>query len=326
MELRHLRYFVAVAGELHFTRAAERLHISPPSLTQQIQNLEHELGARLFARTKREVKLTDAGRRFLDEARATLQQAERAELVARRAGRGEVGRVEIGFVSSAACAGLLTIALPSYRQSFPLVDLAIRKLETPRQIEQLTEGRLDVGFLRPPTRYPAGISAIVVARQPIVVALPDNHRLACADAISPASLIGESFVAWPFETDTGLHRHLTALSQMGRFTPRIGGRAPDMLAIITMVAAGFGIAAVPQSIACLQIPGVTYRPLTRGAQQDELAAAFRKDERTPAVKAFIQHVRKLSSQTMLALASRITPSDRAASRGSARAVHSAAED
>jgi DNA-binding transcriptional LysR family regulator len=99
MELRHLRYFVAVAGELHFTRAAEGLHISPPSLTQQIQNLEQELGARLFVRTKREVKLTDAGRRFLDEARATLQQAERAELVARRAGRGEVGRVEIGFVS-----------------------------------------------------------------------------------------------------------------------------------------------------------------------------------------------------------------------------------
>jgi len=152
MELRHLRYFVAVAGELHFTRAAERLHISPPSLTQQIQNLEQELGARLFVRTKREVKLTDAGRRFLDEARATLQQAERAELVARRAGRGEVGRVEIGFVSSAACAGLLTIALPSYRQRFPLVDLAIRKLETPRQIEQLTEGRLDVGFLRAGSR------------------------------------------------------------------------------------------------------------------------------------------------------------------------------
>src|SRR5690242_5616798 len=162
MELRHLRYFVAVAEELHFAHAAERLHISPPSLTQQIQSLERELGARLFVRTKRDVKLTDAGARFLDEARATLQQAERAELVARRAGRGEVGRVEISFVSSAACTGLLTVALPSYRQSFPLVELAIRKLESPRQLEQLTEGRLDVGFLRPPARYPTGITAIVI--------------------------------------------------------------------------------------------------------------------------------------------------------------------
>jgi DNA-binding transcriptional LysR family regulator len=323
MELRHLRYFVAVAEELHFAHAAERLHISPPSLTQQIQSLERELGARLFVRTKRDVKLTDAGTRFLDEARATLQQAERAELVARRAGRGEVGRVEIGFVSSAACTGLLTVALPSYRKSFPLVELAIRKLESPRQLEQLTEGRLDVGFLRPPARYPAGITAVVIVKQPIVVALPENHKLAGADTVAPALLAGESFVAGPFETNLGLHRHMSTIGQMGQFTPRIGARAPDMLAIVTMVAAGFGIAAVPRSIACLQIPGVTYRPLAQEGNQDELAAVFRRDERTPAVKAFIRHVKQLAAQTMLVPAG---PADRAGSTSGRHLAHSRASD
>src|SRR5438270_3418464 len=155
MELRHLRYFMAVAEELHFSRAAERLHISPPSLTQQIQSLEQELGARLFLRTKREVKLTDAGARFLEEARTTLRHAQRAQVVARRAARGEMGRVEIGFVSSAACAGLLTASVPAYRDAYPLVELSMRKMETAKQIEQLTGSRLDIGFLRPPTRYPA---------------------------------------------------------------------------------------------------------------------------------------------------------------------------
>jgi DNA-binding transcriptional LysR family regulator len=297
MELRHLRYFVAVAEELHFSRAAERLHISPPSLTQQIQTLERELGARLFVRTKRDVKLTDAGARFLEEARITLRQAERAELVARRAGRGEVGRVEIGFVTSAACLGLLTAAVPSYRQAYPLVELSLRKMETARQLEQLTESRLDVGFLRPPTRYPTGISAIIITRQSVVVALPKDHRLAAAETIPAAALAEENFIVPTFETDVGLYGHTAALGAQGRFVPRIGERALDQFTSVTLVAAGFGVAVVPQSIACIRIPGVIYKPLTRRTNEVELAAAFRRDERTPAVKAFIQHLRKLPLQS-----------------------------
>jgi DNA-binding transcriptional LysR family regulator len=122
MELRHLRYFVAVAEELHFLRAAGRLHISPPSLTEQIRDLEQELGAVLFTRTKRNVTLTDAGTRFLDEARSTLRQAEHAARVAKLAGRGEMGRIEIGYASSAACSGLVTEAIAAYRQTHPLVS------------------------------------------------------------------------------------------------------------------------------------------------------------------------------------------------------------
>jgi len=300
MDLRHLRYFVAVAEELHFSRAAERLHISPPSLTQQIQSLEQELGARLLVRTKRDVKLTDAGARFLEEARSTLRQAERAELVARRAGRGEMGRVEIGFILSAACTGLLTVAVPSFRRTHPLVELSIRKVETGRQLEQLTEGRLDVGFLRPPARYPTGISAVVVARQSVVVALAKDHRLAATGAIPSASLSEESFIAPTFETDVGLYRHTAAVGQQGRFVPRIGARAPDVFTMMTLVAAGLGVAIVPQSIVCIQIPGVVYRPLARQGSPDELAAAFRRNEQAPAVKAFIRNLKAWSSQSPFA--------------------------
>jgi len=300
MELRQLRYFVAVAEELHFSHAAERLHISPPSLTQQIQNLEQELGARLFVRTKRDVKLTDAGIRFLDEARATLRSAERAELVARRAGRGEVGRVELGFVASAACLGLLSFVVPPYRELYPLVALSILRMETPQQLDLLSEGRLDVGILRPPTRYPLGITATVIARQPIIVALPQDHRLANSDAIAPEALADESYIAPSYETDLGLYRHTAAVAQQGGFMPRIVERAPDLFTTVTLVAAGFGIAIIPESIASIRIPGVIYRPLAQHTNQAELVAAFRRDEKSPAVKAFVQHLKKWSSQSQVA--------------------------
>jgi DNA-binding transcriptional LysR family regulator len=297
IELRPLRYFVAVAEELHFSRAAERLHISPPSLTQQIQNLERELSARLLLRTKRYVKLTDAGTRFLEEARATLQQAHRAELMARRAGRGEVGGIEIGFITSAACHGVLTETLPIHRRNFPLVSISIRRMETARQLEQLSEGRLDVGFLRPPPRYPVGILALIVARQPVVIALPKDHRLAKFNAVPSKSLVDETFVVATFESAIDLYQQTAAVGEQGGFVPRIGERAPDQFTITTMVAAGFGIAVVPESLARIQIPGVIFRPLTRQSVRAELAFAYRRDERSPAVKAFIQHVRTWSAQS-----------------------------
>src|SRR5215218_8477491 len=178
MELRHLRYFVAVAEELHFSRAAERLHISPPSLTQQIQGLERELGTSLFTRTKRNVTLTDTGTRFLHEARLTLQQAEHAAVVARLAGRGDIGRLEIGYASSVACAGLVTAAVAEYGRTHPLVTISLSKMQAARQLRELPEGRLDIGFLRNPARYPEGISAVIISREPVVVVLPRGHRLA----------------------------------------------------------------------------------------------------------------------------------------------------
>jgi DNA-binding transcriptional LysR family regulator len=204
MEIRQLRYFVAVAEELHFTRASARLKISPPSLTEQIQRLEAELGVRLLHRTKRAVSLTDAGANFLKEARSTLLHAERAAVVARRSGRGEIGRVEIGYVSSASCTGILTRAVAEYRLIHPLVQLVIRKIETARQLEQIVEEKLDLGFLRPPDHYPPGIGSIVLARQPLILALPESHGLASRKIVATKELVGESFIAPSFEMEHGI--------------------------------------------------------------------------------------------------------------------------
>lgn len=295
MELRHLRYFVAVAEELHFTRAAARLRISPPALTEQIQGLEQELGVRLLARNQRTVALTDAGSRFLEEAQMTLRQAERAALIARRAGRGEVGEVEIGYVSSASCTGLLAQAIKQYRATHPMVSINIHKIETSRQLDQLTDGRLDIGFLRPPAHYPVGIRSVVIAQQTVHVVLPEDHWLAqAAEPITAPMLAGEAFIVPDFEREIGIYQHTAELGRRGSFVPRLVARAPDFFTIVSMVAAGFGIALVPQSCARIQIPGIVYQPVATPMRPAELAAAFRRDERAPAVKAFIQQLRRLT--------------------------------
>src|SRR5262249_39909947 len=228
MELRHLRYFVAVAEELHFSRAAERLHIAPPALTEQIRHLEQELGASLLTRTKRNVRLTDAGARFLEEARLILRQAEHAAHVAKLAGRGEVGRIEIGYASSAACSGLVTAAIAEYRRTHPLVSLSLSSMQAARQLDLLTEGRLDIGFLRTRARYPVGIAALIIARQAVVIALPSDHRLARKPSVSAAMLAEEQFLAPTFETEVGLYQHTAAVGQQGNFVARIVDRIPDL--------------------------------------------------------------------------------------------------
>lgn len=296
MELRHLRYFVAVADELNFTRAAERLHISTPALTKQIQQLEQELGTRLFVRTKRKVSLTEAGAPFFKEARQTLQQAEHAELVAKLAGRGELGHVKIGYVSSAACTGALAAAVTTYRESHPLVVLSVVKMQSPDQLAQLSDGRLDIGYLRPPARYPVRISGLVVVRQSIVIALPGAHRLAALKSIPAAMLAQEHFIAPSNETEDGMFQHTAAVGQRGKFTARIVERIPDLFTTVALVAAGVGVAVVPQSCSCIQIPGVAYRPLSGRTRSAEMVAAFRRDERAPAVKAFIAQLRDQSAE------------------------------
>jgi len=291
MELRHLRYFVAVAEELHFARAAERLHISPPSLTEQIRDLERELDAVLFIRTKRSVTLTDAGTRFLEEARSTLRQAAHAASVAKLAGRGELGRIEIGYASTAACSGLVTAAVAEFRRTHRLVSLSLSAMQAAQQLEQLTEGHLDIGFLRSPARYPPGIAAVVIGRQAVVIALPSDHKLAKHETVSAAMLAEEQFLAPTFETQVGLYQLTADVGQQGNFVARIIDRIPDLFTTVTHVAAGVGIAVVPQSTSCIQIPGVVYKTLSRHTKPVELAAAFRRDERSPAVKAFIQQLR-----------------------------------
>jgi DNA-binding transcriptional LysR family regulator len=292
MELRHLRYFVAVAEELHFARAAERLHITPPSLTQQIQVLEAELGARLLNRTKRSVELTEAGRRFLEESRKTLRQAEHTEQVGRQAGRGELGRIEIGYMTSSACLGIVSQVIRNYHEQYPLVDVQLHRVETPEQLIQISEGKLDVGVVRPPDRYPIGLTGFQVARQRILIALPESHPLARLKELACAGLAEESFITPSVESEFAFSGYVSAIAKQGGFAPRVSRRAPDYMTVITLVSAGFGLAAVPASFSLIKVPGVTYREIDL-RHEARVAIAHRRGDGAPAVKRFIQSVKAM---------------------------------
>ncbi len=296
MELRHLRYFEAVAEELHFARASERLNIAAPTLTQQIQALERDLGVVLFRRTRRSVALTEAGRRFLEEARKTLRQAEQATLVAQQAARGEIGRLEIGYVTSASCLGLIPTLLAEFRRLNPYVDLQVHRMETVRQLAALDHGHIDIGFLRPPTRYPVGLTGTLVWRQPFIVAVPKDHPLAAEKRVRVSSLAGEPLIASSVELELGFGGQINEIAAEGKFTPKIVGRAPDILTILTLVSAGFGVGFVPESFRAVAIPGVVYRPLAGPATNALLAAARRRNDAAPAVRAFMRVVRTTLSR------------------------------
>ena len=185
-----------------------------------------------------------------------------------------MGRVEIGYASSAACSGLVTVAVAAYRRTHPLVSLSLSAMQAARQLEQLTEGSLNVGFLRTPARYPIGVTAVIIARQPVVIALPSDHNLAKKASISAAMLAEERFLAPTFETEVGLLQHTAAVGQQGKFVARIVDRIPDLFTMVTLVAAGVGIAVVPQSCSCIRIPGVVYKALTAQTRQVELGRRF----------------------------------------------------
>jgi DNA-binding transcriptional LysR family regulator len=262
VELRHLRYFVAVAEDLSFRGAADRLRIAQPALTHQIQALERILGARLLNRTKRSVELTEAGSLFLEEARMTLRQAERARLVGAQAGRGELGCIEIGYVGSTASTGILSSTVFSFRRAYPAVDLRLTEMDMDRRLEGLAEGRLDVGFIRPPApEYPLGVTAVTILKEPVIVALRKDHPLAVKTAISVASLANEPFITTPCE-------HMMSVCRQGGFTPRVVQQARQFATIVSLVGAGLGVALVPGCMRSVQLPDVTVRLPMQGNTQN----------------------------------------------------------
>ena len=292
MELRHLRYFIAVAEELHFGRAALRLHIAQPPLSQQIRQMEDELGAPLFNRTKRRVQLTDAGRAFLPEARCTLAQMERAVQAAQRAHRGELGHLEVGYVSSA-MAGLMPGVLRTFRSRFPNVELVLHQLLTSEQVRALHERRIHLGFLRPPIDDDALVWETVL-REPLVVLLPKAHILADKPRIPLLTLAKEHFVLPPQSPPFGLRDQVTSLCQQAGFTPRVTQVVTHYPAIVGFVAAGLGISILPASMQLLQQPGVVYRPLQDRTPWREMAVAWRQDETSTVLQSFLTVVRSFA--------------------------------
>jgi DNA-binding transcriptional LysR family regulator len=288
MELRHLRYFIAVAEELHFTRAAERLHIGQPPLSHAIQVLEADVGARLLERTKRWVRLTEAGKLFLADARRILALAEQAAETARRAERGEAGELRIGFTYSTPLTPLFAEVINRYRQEFPLVTLTLHEMATLRQLDAIGERTLDLGFIRPPeVALPPAIKLTGLREDPLVVVLPTGHALAAQSEIAIRELEDESFVMYPPGAGTGIYPQIYRLCRAAGFTPRIGQTAGEASTIIGLVAAGSGVTLLPASFDRIHMDGVCYRPISDPEATTMLLLAQRGGEHAPLVDAFV---------------------------------------
>ena len=289
MELRQLRYFVTLAGELHFGRAAKRLALTQPPLTQAIQKLERELGVRLFERTQRRVALTHAGKAFLEEARQTLARAEGAVDRARRASRGEVGRLAVGFLANTAYT-LLPLVLRDFTRKFPGVTLELRELTIPQQLEALRRENIDVGLLRPPLAD-AELTSETILEERFVLALPAAHALCALRRVPVRRLAGESFVMFPRTAGFVFHDLIMGFCQRAGFAPRVAQEVNQTHAVIGLVSAGLGVALVPASAQKIALAGVEYRPLREATPLAQVSVAWRRADASPVVAAFLQVAR-----------------------------------
>jgi DNA-binding transcriptional LysR family regulator len=294
VELRHMRYFLAVAEELHFGRAAEKLRIAQPPLSQQIQRLEGELGVKLFERTKRRVELTAAGKSFLKEARQTLEQAEQAVRAAQRASRGEIGELAVGFVGSATY-HILPLVLRSFRSRFPNVEISLHEDSPAEQVRQLRMGGIHVGFFRSQFEDEALVSEVVL-QEPMVVALPEAHELSGQPRVSLNRLAGEPFILFPRKIGPGFHDLIVSLCQRAGFSPRVAQEANDMQTIVSLVAAGLGVALVPASCQNFRRVGVVYKAIRDEGAKATMAVAWRRDDKSPVLDAFLNVVREVARQ------------------------------
>ena len=287
MELRHLRYFAAVADTLNFGRAAARLHISQPPLSRQIQALEQELGTRLFTRGTRGVRLTAAGRGLLPEARRLLREADALVDGARHLAEGGVGAVRIGFISTASY-NVLPRVLPEFHRRRPGIRLHLHEATSDVQGALLRELEIDVGLLVPPI-VEAGVRYAPLMREPLVAALPARRRW--AQRLALATLAQEPFILFPRQAGAGLYDLIVDYCRDAGFTPRIEQEAIQMPTIVSLVAAGMGVALVPASLRHMRRTGVVYRPLTETSPLMEVGLAWREGDEEPAVAAFVAHVR-----------------------------------
>jgi DNA-binding transcriptional LysR family regulator len=289
MELRQLRYFVAVAEELHFRRAAARLHISQPPLSQQIAALEAELGCLLLARTRRRVELTPAGAAFLRDARAILAELDVAAATARAIDAGQVGVLRVTFVGSA----LLSIVpetVQRFRRERPGVEVELRERSTVEQLRALTTGIVDVALVRPPIDPDPALHAELVLRERTIAAIPEGHPLAAMRRVPLRRLAAEPLVLFPRSQAPGFHDLITGRLAATGTSPNIVQYAPEMTTIIGLVATGIGVSPVPASVSHLALPGVTYRPLS-GAPDSELLAVTRAEDPSPLAQAFVAGAR-----------------------------------
>jgi DNA-binding transcriptional LysR family regulator len=299
VDLRHFRYFVAVAEELSFSRAAQRLHISQPPLSMSIQELERNLGVVLLKRNRRRVELTNAGQLFLEKARATLAHAAQAIETARRAGRGEVGTLRIGFTATVPFSRIFPRALRAYRLALPEAQLELRLTTSEPILESLTAGDLDVGLIRPSASLvmPAGITAIPILNDRLMLALHASHPLAEPEREIPIeSLADEGFILRTRGSRVSYYEQVYQLCERAGFTPRVSQEAHDATTILGLVAAGLGLTILPASLRAIHIDDVVWRELLvkTAANSTMLLVFSNKEESTAQRSRFIELVQRFA--------------------------------
>lgn len=294
IDMRRLSYFVVVAEELHFTRAAERLHIAQPPLSYQIQQLEHDLGVQLFERNRHHVQLTEAGKVLLDEARRIFGQLEQTVRQVRRVGHGEVGVLTLGFVPSASNSILPTV-LQTFQQQFPDIRLFLREMNPDQVVQGLHDHRIDVGMLYLPFADDELFTQTML-REPFLAVLPANHPQAAQEQIDLRTLTEEHFIVPPhYVAVPGLFTHAMEACRQAGFTPKIRQEAWLMQTIIGLVAANMGVALVPASVQHLHRTGVVYRPLRDIVREIEMGVVWRRDNTFPVLQRFLQVIRTLTA-------------------------------
>jgi DNA-binding transcriptional LysR family regulator len=292
-DFRQLRYFVAVAEELSFTRAALRLHLSQPPLSQQIQALEQDLGVRLLERTKRHVALTEPGRIFLEQARQILAKADEARSEVTAAAAGYSGQLRLAYTVSVSFHPALPQALLHYGQTAPNVRLKLSEMYTEPQFAALLAGEIDVGFVRDEPVHAVDARDLrfdVIDREPLLLALPAGHSLAKRSSLRLAEVAVDAFVSQPREIAATLYDRLVKLAATAGFQPTIAQHAQQINGLLALVAAGLGLALVPASMRTVQLAGISYVTLEDSDAYLLLAVASRAGDRSPALQQFLATV------------------------------------
>lgn len=288
MEIRQLHYFLTVAEELNFSRAAERLHITQPPLSLQIQKLENELGVLLFRRTNRYVEITEAGEVFKEDVIKLLEQLDRAVEKVKRTHSGEVGKIRVGFVGSATY-DILPLVLRDFRREYPDIEVTLIEMSTPRQQEGLIDGEIDIGFLRPPINREE-LFMMEVSKMPCVLAVPKSHPLLEKKDLVLSDLKPFPFVMLSPKTWEGLYKEVQRSCE-----PIIQQEALEFQTVIGLVAAGLGIAVVPQSAANLHPQDVVFLDLDGQLPVVSMGIAWRKDDSSPIINSFIEVIKNIAS-------------------------------
>jgi DNA-binding transcriptional LysR family regulator len=278
MELRHLRYFLAVAEESSFTKAALKVGIGQPPLSMQIRNLEEEIGVELFRRGSHGVELSEAGHAFMVHARQTLDEAQKAVRAAQQIGRGDAGQLRMGFTTSAAFNPVVSLSIQAFRERYPAVEVSLMEANSAHLFTHLEDGRLDAAFVRPSSLIADSLELRHFPSEPMKIVIPRSHPLASRRALPLSALAQDPFIMFPRSNGVALYDEVIRACRESGFEPMINQQAPQLSSLVNLVAAGLGVSVVPEAIAQIKLDGVRYLDIRGPRPLAKLAFAYARDK------------------------------------------------